>query len=98
MVDATGEPLPQPSIAPKVPKKRGPKPTPFAEMKVRSRQRAAALIAKGRDPEALMQAAASKIGKVSPDKGYVMKLMQRDPEKASEIKKWHKNKKKNRYF
>ena len=68
---------------------------PFVEKKSRAKREEAAEIARGRAPEALMQAATSKIGKIHKPTAYIMRKL-RDPKEAEKIKKLYLRNKKNK--
>ena len=70
-------------------KKKGPAPRPYLEIGGRAQRNVVAAISKGQDPNALYKAASKKIGTIDADKGYVMRLMDRKPEMASKLKKYH---------
>lgn len=97
-VGPTGETvLPSTSKGPKKSSsgiKKGPVPKQFLEKGVRAQQLEAAKIANGQDPNALYQAASSKIGKINKDVAYIMRKMKDKPQTASKFR--HLMKKKNR--
>ena len=78
-------------LGPSSGKRKGPLPGPYSAKKTTAQWNDATKIAKSNDEDAVYHAAYSK---ADPDTRYVMKEMRKDPELASEIRKWHQKYKK----